>query len=98
MELKKLLDVLVKRHKNKIYTYVNKKKTYTGNYLNFHSFYGMKKKKMLYHRAHKICPRELFPYEINQIKLILIESGYPQELVNNISYNVLSRTIRKIVL
>ena len=39
---------------------------------------------MLCHRAHKFCSRELFPDEIYQIKLILIESGYPQELVNKI--------------
>ena len=36
----------------------------------------------LCHRAYKICSRELFVSEINQIKLILNKNGYPQELSN----------------
>ena len=82
------LDVLVKRHKNQFLTTVYRKKTFTGNYLNFHSFCSMKRKtnliRTLCHRAHKICSRELFDEEIKQIKLILNKNGYPQELVNKI--------------
>ena len=38
------LDVLVKRHKNQFLTTVYRKKTFTGNYLNFHFFCSMKRK------------------------------------------------------
>ena len=40
------LDVLVKRHKNQFLTSVYRKKTFTGNYLNFHSFCNIKKIKI----------------------------------------------------
>ena len=80
------LDVLVKQHKNQFLTPVYRKKTYARNYLNFHSFCGMKRKtnliRTLCHRAYKICSRELFVNKINQMKLILNKNSYPQELVN----------------
>ena len=80
------LDVLVKRQNQKFLTSVFRKKTFTGNYLNFHSFCGIKRKtnliRTLCHRAHKICSEELFGEEIKKVKLILNKNGYPQELVN----------------
>ena len=80
------LDVLVKRHNHKFLTTVFRKETFTGSYLNFHSFCSMKRKtnliRTLCHRAYKICSKELFNDELNQIKLILNKNGYPQELVN----------------
>ena len=78
-------DVLIKRLKNIFLTSVYRKKNFTGNYLKFHSLYSMKKETNLIstfcHRAHKICSKELFADEINQIKLILNKNGYPQQLV-----------------
>ena len=61
------LGVLVKRHKAQFLTSVYRKKTFTGNYLNFHSFCSMKRKtnliRTLCYQAHKICIRELFEDE-----------------------------------
>ena len=80
------LDVLIKRHNNRFLTTVFRKKTFTGNYLNFQSNCSMKRKtnliRTLCHRAHKICSPELFDSEVSQIKVLLNKNGYPQELVN----------------
>ena len=93
------LEVLVKRRKNQFLTSVYRKKTFTGNYLNFHSFCSMKRKtnliRTLCHRAHKICSRELFADELNQIKLILNKNGYLQQLVNEI-INLHLKSLNKI--
>ena len=59
----------------------------------------MKRKKSLIrtlcHRTYKICSRELFVNEINQIKLILNKNGYPQELVNK-TINLHHKNLNKI--
>ena len=53
------LDVLVKQHQNQFLTSVYRKQTFTENYLNFHLFCSMKRKKnfirTICHRAYKIC-------------------------------------------
>ena len=49
----------------------------------------------LCHRAYKICLRELFNNEINQIKLILSKNGYPQELLNK-TINLHHKSLDKI--
>ena len=49
----------------------------------------------LCHQAYRICSRELFVNEINQIKLILNKNGYPQELVNKTT-NLHVKSIDKI--
>ena len=63
------LDVRVKRQNNQFLTSVYRKQTFTGEYLNYHSFCSMKRKKNLIrtlsHRAHKICSKELFVNEKN---------------------------------
>ena len=81
------LDVLVRRHKNHFLTSVYRKKTFTGNYINFHSFCSIKRKtnliRTLCHQAYNICSKELFVDVIYQKqKLILNKKVYPQELVN----------------
>ena len=80
------LDVIIKRKNNRFLTSVFRKKTFTGNYLNFQSSCSVKRKinliRTLCHRAYKICSPELLTSEINQIKLLLNKNGYPKELIN----------------
>ena len=49
----------------------------------------------LYHRKHKICSRELFVDEINQIKFIRNKNSYSQEVVNKIT-NLNLKSLNKI--
>ena len=79
------LDVLVKRTPTEFITSVYRKPTFTGQYINFLSHCGKKRKinliKTLCHRAVSICSPSTLDDEIAKITDILRSNGYPQELV-----------------
>ena len=82
------LDVLIKRKHDKFITSVFRKPTFTGQYPNFLSYCSKKKKigliKTLYHRASKIYSPEVFQFELNVIKELLLKNGYPGPLFDKV--------------
>ena len=85
------LDVLVKRQ-NKIYTTcVYRKPTFTGLYTSWNLFCTKKKKiniiTTLVHRALMICSKDNLDEEVQTIKKILAQNGYPERLVARIIEN-----------
>ena len=81
------LDVLVTKSKNQFTTSVYRKPTFTGQYIHWNSF-GPKKRKTnlintLVHRALKICSDTTLDQEIEFIRSVLIENGYPEFLINS---------------
>ena len=81
------LDIMIIKDKTKFLTKIYRKTTFTGQYLNYQSFYSKKRKinliKTLYHRAYKICSKELLDSEVDNIRDILIKNGYPVDLIKN---------------
>ena len=82
------LDVLVKRKQSKFITSIFRKKTFTGQYVNFRSHCSLKRKtnliRTLYERANKICSPETFDQELKRISQILQDNSYPQDLIRKI--------------
>ena len=76
---------MIIKDKTKFLTKIYRKTTFTGQYLNYQSFCSKKRKvnliKTLYHRAYKICSKELLDSEVDNIKNILITNGYPVDLI-----------------
>ena len=64
---------------------VYRKPTFTGQYLRWESFTPIKRKasllSTLVHRALKICSKSQLKEEINRIKEILLDNGYPEDFV-----------------
>ena len=87
------LDVLVTKDvaENKYKTSIYRKPTFTGNYIRFESFCHKSRKisliKTLTHRAKMICSPELLNTELDNIKTIFADNGYPDKLVNKIISN-----------
>lgn len=79
------LDVCVERMKTGYVTSVYRKPTFTGQYLRWESFTPIKRKaslvSTLVHRALRICSKSRLKEEINRIKSILLENGYPESFV-----------------
>ena len=79
------LDVFVERAKASYETNVYRKPTFTGQYLRWESFTLIKRKaslvSTLVHRALMICSKSKLKGEINRIKEILLDNGYPEEFV-----------------
>lgn len=80
------LDVLVSRNPSgEVDRKVYHKSTWTGQYLHFSSFTPIHHKralvKTLYSRARKICSPENLEDELNRIKLVLGENGYPRKFI-----------------
>ena len=79
------LDVHVEHMKGCYETKVYRKPTFTGLYLHWESFTSIKHKasleSMLVHRALKICSKSQLKEEINRIKEILLDNGYPEDFV-----------------
>ena len=67
---------------------IYRKTIFTGQYLHYQSFCSKKRKvnliKTLYHRAYKICSKELIHSEVENIKEILIKNGYPKDLIKRV--------------
>ena len=80
------LDVLVRRTtEEQFITSVYRKKTFTGQYINFLSHCSRKRKinliKTLCHRAVMICSSSTLEDELKKITSILEENGYPSQLI-----------------
>ena len=79
------LDVQVELTKGSYETKVYRKPTFTGQYLRWESFTTIKRKaslvSTLVHRALKICSKSKLKEEINRIKEILLDNGYPEDFV-----------------
>ena len=80
------LDVLVKRSGPEFITSIYRKKTFTGQYVNFQSQCSRKRKvnliKTLYHRALCICSPSTLEEEVNGLIKILMSNGYPEQLIH----------------
>ena len=80
------LDVLVQKHHNKFLTTVYRKPTFTGMYQRWESFSPIKLKtnliQTMVHRALKICSPQKLQGELNNIRSILTDNGYPLTVIN----------------
>ena len=79
------LDVDVEHTKGSYETKVYRKPTFTGQYLRWESFTPIKRKaslvSTLVHCALKICSKSKLKEEINRIKEILLDNGYPEDFI-----------------
>ena len=79
------LDVLVKKTGSCILTSVFRKKTFTGLYQRWDSFSPERIKlnliHMLVHRAVQICSKNLLEEELSKIRQILLDNGYPKNVI-----------------
>ena len=79
------LDVLVEKSNKNFITSVYRKPTLTGQYARWDSFGPKKRKTNLIgtrvHRALEICSPEKFSSKVDQIKNILRQNGYPEEVI-----------------
>ena len=80
------LDVLFIKSNNKFINSVYRKPTFTGQYINWNSF-GPKQRKTnlidtLTHRALKICSKSSLKHELDNIRSILVQNGYPEFLID----------------
>ena len=87
------LDVLVERGDSSFLTSVYRKPTFTGLYLNWHSFAPKSTKlnliRCLSYRALYICSECEIDNELRAIRDILIDNGYPEDVIDsNIKYTV----------
>ena len=80
------LDVYVERTDIGFETSVYRKPTFTGQYLRWESFSALKRKislmSKLVHRALMICTKRRLNGEIERIKKILLDNGYPKNVIN----------------
>ena len=81
------LDVLVERRDSEFSTSVYRKPTFTGQYLRWNSFSPHKQKinliGTLVHRAFMICSKGKLDPELDKIVSILLENGYPENLIKS---------------
>ena len=87
------LDVLVERRDSSFLTLMYRKPTFTGLYLNWHSFPPKSRKlnliRCLSYRALNICRDCKIENELKVIKDIFIDNRYPKEVIDvNIKYTV----------
>ena len=79
------LDVMVRRNHSQFITSLYRKKTFSGQYINYLSHCSRKRKinliKTLCHRAVMICSSSALEDELNKIKGILCDNGYPESLI-----------------
>ena len=80
------LDVYVERTDVGLETSVYRKPTFTGQYLRWESFSPLKRKisliSTLVHRALMICTKRRLNEEIERTKKILLDNGYPKNIIN----------------
>ena len=80
------LDVYVEKTDIGFETSVYRKPTFTGQYLRWESFSSLKRKisliSTLVHRALMICTKRRFNGEIERIKKVLLDNGYPRNIIN----------------
>ena len=79
--------MLVERRDTEFSTSVYRKPTFTGQYLRWNSFSPNKRKinliGTLVHRAFMICSKGKLDPELDKIRSILLENGYPKHLINS---------------
>ena len=79
------LDVLVSRKDDKLITSLYRKKTFSGQYVNYLSHCSRRRKinliKTLCHRAIMICSQSTLDEELKKITTILCDNGYPETLI-----------------
>ena len=77
------LDVLVEEERTGFLTSIYKKPTFTGQYICWNSFSPKTRKirllKTFVHRALMICTKTKLGSELDKIKQLLIENGYPAD-------------------
>ena len=80
---------------NKFFTSVYRKSTFTGIYTNWNSFEPTKRNTnfvgTLVHRALKICSKSKLQEELNQIRSILQQNGFPEIKINTSIRRKISR-------
>ena len=79
------LDILVQRTELGFETSVYRKPTFSGQYIRWESFSPCKRKTILIatlvHRALMICTKNKLQQEIDFVKKILLDNGYPEDIV-----------------
>ena len=76
------LDVLVEKDGTGFLTSVYRKPTFTGQYIRWNSkTRKISLIKTLVHRALMICSKTKFGSELDKIKQLLIENGYPADIL-----------------
>ena len=79
------LDVLVEKEGNGFLTSIYRKSTFTGQYICWNSFSPKMRKvsliKPLVHRELMICSKTKLGSELDKIKQLLIENGYPADVL-----------------
>lgn len=80
------LDVLVEKKDHQFITSVYRKPTFTGQYVRWNSFCPKKRKlnliSTLVHRALVICSKSTLQKELSNIRSILLDNGYPKQVIN----------------
>ena len=86
------LDVVVEKEGTGLLTCVYRKPTFTGNYIRWNSFSPNTRKisliKTLVRRALMICSKTKLGSELDKIKQLLIEHGYPADLLSCINHKL----------
>ena len=81
------LDVLVEKSGSDFITSIYRKPTFTGQYLRWNSFSPKKRKidliNTLVHRALKICSKCKLQAELDKIRSILVDNGYPAHVIDS---------------
>ena len=79
------LDVLVEKESTGFLNSIYRKPTFTGQYIRWNSFSPKMRKigliKTLVHRALMICSKAKLGSELDKIKQLLIEKGYPTDVL-----------------
>ena len=87
------LDVLVERTGSRLITAVHRKSTFTGQYMHWSSFAPRQRKLDLIHtltlRALSICSPSRLDSELQKVQEILVDNGYPLEIVK---FHIAKRT------
>ena len=89
------LDVKIQKSGNKFRTSVYRKPSFTGQYIRWDSFGPSKRKKnlisTLVHRALRICSKSMLQQELENIRVILRDNGYPESIIDRGISNKLAR-------
>ena len=79
------LDILVEKEGTGVLTSIYRKPTFTGQYIRWNSFSPKTRKisliKTLVHRTLMICSKTKLGSELDKIKHLLIENGYPTDVL-----------------
>ena len=95
------LDVLIERCSEGFTTSVYRKPTFAGTYQKWNSFSPQSRKisllDMIVHRALNICSTSKLPNELNKIKTIFKNSGYPMYIIERTVKKKLAKSATDII-